>query len=85
MVTDTDAVPALESFTLAGFRLHAGMFCALVGELVSAQVRFIVPAYVPAVRLSMDVPVAPAEMDAGEDAVAITGETVTVVVAFLAA
>ena len=44
MVTAADAVPELESFTLAGLRLQAGIFCAFAGEPVSAQVRFKVPA-----------------------------------------
>lgn len=65
--------------------MHAGMFCAFAGEPVSAQVRFKVPEYVPAVSVSVDVPVAPGDTDAGEDAVAITGETVTEVVAVFAA
>ena len=44
MLTATVDVVEVESFTLTGFRLHTGKFCALVDEAVSVQLRFIVPA-----------------------------------------
>jgi hypothetical protein len=42
-VTVVVAVPSLAIVTLAGFKAQVGRLCALVGEAVSVQARFIVP------------------------------------------
>jgi hypothetical protein len=38
------AVPPLAIMTDVGFRLHVGRFCAFVGEVVSVQLKLMVPA-----------------------------------------
>ena len=77
IVMDAVAVPPLESFSVPGFRLQPGRLCAPAGELVSAHVRFIVPAYVlPAASVRVEVPELPAETVAGADAAAATTATV---------
>jgi hypothetical protein len=42
-VSKVDPVPPAVMFILAGLRLHVGTLCALVGELTSVQLMFIVP------------------------------------------
>jgi len=76
------ALPAAANVRLAGFRVHVGRFCAPVGELVSAQVRFSVPLYVlPASTVSVAVPVPPAEIPEGDVGDMARDATVTDVVA----
>jgi hypothetical protein len=74
------AVPPLAIVTDAGFRLQAGRFCAFAGEVVSAQLRLMVPAYDPAVKVTVAVALDPGETGDGAEAVIRTGETLTVVV-----
>ena len=74
-------LPPAARFTFAGFRLHVGRLCAPAGEAVREQVSPIVPEYVlPARRLTLPLPLDPAEI--GDRAVTdITrGATVTLVV-----
>jgi hypothetical protein len=74
-------VPSDAIVTLAGFKLQVGRLCAPVGELVRAQVRFIVPENVlPAVRVTVPIALAPGDTADGAGTVITTCETVTAVV-----
>jgi hypothetical protein len=86
ILTDDAEVPPLESLSLEGFTVHPGRLCAPTGELAKVQVRFIVPSYVlPAVSVTVAVPLFPAEMAAGVVAVSSTATTVMLVDALLGA
>ena len=80
-VSTADPLPPAARFTFAGFRLHVGRLCAPAGEAIREQASPIVPEYVlPARRLTLPLPLGPAEI--GDRAVTdITrGATVTFVV-----
>jgi len=59
-------LPPEASVTLVGFKLQVGRLCAPVGELVRAQVRFIVPENVlPAVSVAVADALAPGDTEDG--------------------
>jgi hypothetical protein len=73
--------PLAAIVTLVGLNPQVGRLCAPAGDVVKAQVTFIVPEYLlPAVRVTVAVALAPGETADGVGIAINTGETVTVVV-----
>jgi hypothetical protein len=75
-------LPPPVRLTLTGLRLHVGTLCAPAGELIREQASPIVPVYVlPALRLTLPVPLDPAEIGDKEVTDITNGATLTFVVA----